>query len=247
MCGNFCLHVGLGFKLYSELMRIMWSVKIKDMPPAERPRERLLMFGGNKLSNTELLAILIRTGNKQESALDIAKRMLAETTVLELSKLSAQEIASRFEIGLTAGCIISAAFELARRLSEEMQYVPEQIHSASEAACVARRYIMENTKENFITIFLNGKNRILKAETTSVGISDMSIVDPKEIFSKALLLKATGIIIAHNHPSGETEPSEEDVRLTRRIKEGCLLLNLTLLDHIILGNGFTSLREKGLI
>ncbi|MEM3396121.1 MAG: DNA repair protein RadC [Thermoplasmata archaeon] len=225
----------------------MWSVKIKDMPPAERPRERLLMFGTNKLSNTELLAILIRTGNKQGSALDLAKKMLAETTVLELSKLSAQEIASRFGVGLTAGCIIAAAFELARRLSEEMQYVPEQIQSASEAARVARRYIVDDTKENFITIFLNGKNRIVKAETTSVGISNMSIVEPREIFSKALLLKATGVIIAHNHPSGETEPSEEDLKLTRRIKEGCLLLNLTLLDHIVLGNGFTSLREKGLI
>lgn len=225
----------------------MQSVRIKDLPPAERPRERLLMFGSNKLSNTELLAILIRIGNKQGSALDLAKGMLADTTVLELSKLSAQEIASRFGVGLTAGCIISAAFELARRLSEEMQYVPEQIQSASEAASVARRYIVDETKENFITIFLNGKNRILKAETTTVGIANMSIVDPKEIFSKAMLLKATGIIIAHNHPSGDTEPSEEDVKLTKRIKEGCLLLSLTLLDHIVLGNGYTSLREKGLV
>ncbi|MCX8173068.1 MAG: DNA repair protein RadC [Thermoplasmata archaeon] len=225
----------------------MWSVKIKDLPPAERPRERLLMFGANKLSNTELLAILIRTGNKQGSALDIARRVLAEITVLELSKLSAQEIAAKFGVGLTAGCILSAAFELARRLSEERNYVPEQIQSATEAACVARRYIVDETKENFITVFLNGKNRIVKAETTSVGISNMSIVEPREIFSKALLLRASGIIIAHNHPSGDTEPSEEDVKLTRRIKEGCLLLNLTLLDHIILGNGFTSLRDKGLV
>lgn len=225
----------------------MESIRIKDLPPSERPRERLLMYGTNKLSNTELLAVLIRTGNKTESALDIAKKMLAETTLLELAKLSAQEIASKFGIGLASSCTLCAAFEIAKRISEEREYVPEQVQSPADAARIARRYIVDESKENFITIYLNGKNRIVKAETTSVGISNMSIVEPREIFSKALLLKASGIIIAHNHPSGETEPSEEDIKLTRRIKEGCALLNLALLDHIVLGKGHTSLREKGLL
>ncbi|MGC8913869.1 MAG: RadC family protein [Thermoplasmata archaeon] len=225
----------------------MWSVKIKDLPPAERPRERLLMYGTHNLSNIELLAILVRTGNKYESVLDISKRILANTNLLELSKLSAQEISQRFGIGLTAACMLAATFELAKRISDESNYIPEQIQSARDAATIARRYIVEEAKENFITIFLNGKNRVIKAETTTIGISNMSIVEPREIFSKALLLRATGIIIAHNHPSGETEPSEEDIKLTRKIKEGCVLLDISLVDHIILGKGFTSLREKGLV
>ncbi|MGB9636634.1 MAG: RadC family protein, partial [Thermoplasmata archaeon] len=143
--------------------------------------------------------------------------------------------------------MLAATFELAKRISDESNYIPEQIQSARDAATIARRYIVEEAKENFITIFLNGKNRVIKAETTTIGISNMSIVEPREIFSKALLLRATGIIIAHNHPSGETEPSEEDIKLTKKIKEGCVLLDISLVDHIILGKGFTSLREKGLV
>jgi DNA repair protein RadC len=225
----------------------MWAVKIKDMPPSERPRERMLMFGASKLSNTELLAILLRTGNKHESALDTARRILASASILELTTLSPQEIAARFRIGYTAACILCAAFELSKRISQERGYVQEQIHGVEDAVAVARRYIVDETKENFITIYVNGKNRIIKAETTTLGIANMSIVDPREIFSKALLLRASGIIIAHNHPSGETVPSDEDIKLTKRMIDGCTLLNLNLLDHIVLGDGYTSMREKGFI
>ncbi|KMY54903.1 hypothetical protein AC623_13960 [Bacillus sp. FJAT-27231] len=220
---------------------------IRDVPVEDRPRERLIANGAASLSNHELLAIILRTGTKAESVLQIANRLLQTFEGLRLLKeASLEEITSIKGIGEAKAVQIMSALELGRRISQlkfEDRYV---IRSPEDGA----NYVMEEmrflTQEHFVCLYLNTKNQVLHKQTLFIGSLNASIVHPREVFKEAFRRSAASIICIHNHPSGDPGPSREDIDVTKRLAECGKILGIELLDHLIIGEKkFVSLKEKG--
>lgn len=223
------------------------SIKIKDVPKAERPRERLLKHGVTKLSNQELVAILLATGTRAESVMDLSNRVLMHFEGLKLlSEATIEELTAIKGIGIAKGVGILATLELGRRIQ---QYKPAEkyvIRSPEDGA----DYVMESMRslkqEHLVVLFLNTKNQIMHQQTIFIGSLNASIVHPREIFREAVKRSAASIICAHNHPSGDPTPSQEDIHVTRRLVEAGKIMGIELLDHLVIGNNtFVSLKEKG--
>ena len=221
--------------------------KIKDIPKSERPREKLLKHGPQFLNNSELLAILIGSGYKGKNVLQLAKDTLAKYQSKNLPKLSYQELVSQKGIGKVSACRILAAFELSIRLlldqDEDATYIqnPKDVHGLLKE-------ITKYQKEHFIGLYLNARNQLIHQEIISIGSLNANIVHPREVFEPAITKHAVSIIIVHNHPSGSTEPSEEDLQITKRLIESGKLLGIEIVDHLIIaGREFFSFKEKGLI
>ncbi|WP_243386158.1 RadC family protein [Bacillus kexueae] len=223
------------------------TLSIRDFPKDDRPRERMMNEGPESLSNHELLAILLRTGTKNESALHLANKLLKQFDGLRLLKdATVEEITSIQGIGQAKAVQIMAALELGRRIHQltyEERYV---IRSPKDAA----DYVMEEmrflTQEHFVCIYLNTKNQVLQKRTVFIGSLNASIVHPREVFKSALKRSAASLICVHNHPSGDPTPSREDIEVTRRLAECGKLIGIEMLDHIIIGeHKFVSLKEKG--
>jgi len=223
------------------------TLSIRDFPKDDRPRERMMNEGPESLSNHELLAILLRTGTKNESALHLASKLLKQFDGLRLLKdATVEEITSIQGIGQAKAVQIMAALELGRRIHQltyEERYV---IRSPKDAA----DYVMEEmrflTQEHFVCIYLNTKNQVLQKRTVFIGSLNASIVHPREVFKSALKRSAASLICVHNHPSGDPTPSREDIEVTRRLAECGKLIGIEMLDHIIIGeHKFVSLKEKG--
>ena len=221
---------------------------IRDLPLGERPRERLAACGAASLSHTELLAILLRIGVRGESALKQAERILVHFQGLRgLAGASVDEIASLPGVGKAKACLITAAVELGRRLSTTETAECPMIRSPRDAAELVMGRLRFLDREHFLAILLNARNQPLGVETISVGHLTASLVHPRELFKAAIQKSAAAVILAHNHPSGDTTPSQEDLMLTRRLREGGELLGIEILDHIVFGdNRYASLKEKGL-
>jgi DNA repair protein RadC len=225
------------------------SVMIRDLPLEERPREKLKTLGAASLSNAELLAILLRVGGRNESAVQMATRILARSGGLrKLPELSLEELQLNKGIGPDKAVMIKAALELGSRLATTPREESGSITSPRQAADLFMEDLRYKKKEYFKILLLNTKNMIISREEISVGSLSASIVHPREIFSIPLRKSAASVILFHNHPSGDPSPSQEDLDVTRRLVDAGNILGIAVRDHIIIGDGcFFSFREKGLI
>ena len=223
---------------------------IKEMAKDQRPRERLIRDGKQMLSTAELLAILIGTGSKERSALDLANSILAldERGVGYLMDLTVSELMEIDGVGEAKACRITAAFELAARLSGQRARDEVRIGSSDDVAKLFMEKMRYLKKEFFNVLLLDTKGDIIKEENVSVGDLATSIVHPRESFTGAVRNSAAAVIFVHNHPSGDPSPSGEDLEVTKRLAEAGKILGIRVLDHIIIGDGvFVSLHEQGYI
>lgn len=226
------------------------SYTIKDLPQDERPREKMLKYGPKALSNSELLAIIIRTGNKEKTAIEIAQSLLSidKRGLKFLAELSIEEFTSIKGIGKCKASQILAAFELAKRLSISNGGNKLKITSPRDVTSILMEEMRYLKKEFFKIVLLDTKNQVISIEDISVGSLNSSIVHPREVFNVAIKRSSASIILVHNHPSGDTTPSKEDLNVTKRLVECGNIIGITVLDHLIIGDGeFISLKEKNMV
>ncbi|QBK26395.1 RadC family protein [Ureibacillus thermophilus] len=227
---------------FSELM-------IRDIHIDDRPRERLIKQGPQSLSNVELIAILLRTGTKQESVLSLANRVLTYFEKLhELKYATLEEIMSIKGIGQAKAVQLLAAIELGRRLSQKQIDSRFAVRSPKDAASFLMPEMSSLQQEHFVALYLNTKNQVIHKQTIFIGSLNSSIVHPREIFKEAIKRSAASIICAHNHPSGNAAPSPEDIEVTKRLQEAGYIIGIELIDHLIIGDHqYFSLKEQGYI
>jgi DNA repair protein RadC len=227
-------------------------LKIKDLPVNERPYEKLERFGPEMLSNAELLAIIIRTGNRNETSVSLAQRVLKHdregsglsflhhTTVEQLRKING--------IGRVKAIQLKAVMELSKRIASFYDTNRIVLNATADVARVFMEEMRHLDREVFKTVMVNTKNQIIKQRNVSVGSLSASIVHPREVFSEALKIGCAAVIFVHNHPSGDPTPSVDDVDTTRRLVNAGDILGIKVLDHVIIGNGvYVSFKEKGLL
>nr|WP_102345406.1 DNA repair protein RadC [Bacillus sp. Marseille-P3661] len=225
------------------------SLMIRDFPKDETPRERLIADGPSSLSNQELLAILLRTGTKNESVLQLANRLIKHFDGLRMLKdATIEEITNIHGIGQVKALQIIASVELGRRMGR-LQYDDRYVIRSPEDAA---KYMMDEmrflSQEHFVCLYLNTKNQVIHKQSIFIGSLNASIVHPREVFKEALRRSSASIICLHNHPSGDATPSREDIEVTKRLVECGKLLGIEILDHLIIGEQkFISLKEKGYV
>ncbi|GAA4854313.1 DNA repair protein RadC [Paenibacillus vulneris] len=225
------------------------NMTLRDVPNEERPRERMMQYGAQALSNAELLAILLRTGTVQESAVHLAQRLLAQSGGLRsLVDMSLQQLTEIKGIGAAKGLQIQAGIELGRRLARSGMNEVVTVRSPEDVSGLLMEEMRYLQKEHFVCLFLNTKNHIIGQETLSMGSLNAAIVHPREVFRAAIKRSSASIICVHNHPSGDPTPSSEDVALTRRLMEAGEIIGIDVLDHIVIGDRrYVSLKEQGLM
>lgn len=222
---------------------------IKSIPKDERPQEKLLKYGANNLSNSELLAVILRTGSKEENVLKLCQRLLAQDNkgLKNIAEGTIEEFKIFKGISDAKAAQLMALSEISKRIST-LKLEKIKISSPGDAAAVMMEEMRYYKKEYFKIILLDTKNNVKKVSEISVGSLNSSIVHPREVFTEAVSNSASSIILVHNHPSGESEPSHEDIALTNRLDECGKILGIKVLDHIIIGDGiFYSFKEEGLI
>lgn len=225
------------------------GITIKELPSELRPRERLITNSPSYLSDSELLAILLKTGTKKKNALHLAESILMRFgDIVAVSTISPKQLLQINGIGYAKAAQISAAFELGRRISTRKVYKIGSIKCPEDVWELLGHSMRLLDKEFFKAIFLNTKHNILNICDISVGSLNASIVHPREVFKEAIKNNSNDIIIVHNHPSGNPSPSNEDIELTKRLIQAGNIIGIEVIDHIIIGaNGFVSLKEKGLL
>ncbi|MCF7668648.1 MAG: DNA repair protein RadC [Verrucomicrobia bacterium] len=229
------------------------SLLIKDMAADERPRERMTRLGAEALSNAELLAVLLRTGRRGVSAVQVANELLSRFKSLgQLSKASISELRKTGGIGRDKAIALKSAFTIAQRMAMEIHSIEPLLDSPEKVAGLLLSMNRAYTVECFQTVLLNTRKRLISVEKITQGIVDSSLVHPREVFRPAISANASTIILAHNHPSGDPTPSDADIQITRELIRAGRVLKIDVLDHIILGapteerpKGFVSLRELG--
>ncbi len=222
------------------------NLTIHDLPRVERPREKLIQYGPFKLSDSELLAVILRTGKKGENVLAMAKRVLGVLKLEEFKGVAFSELVRITGIGQVKACEIIACIEFGRRVFKDKKLDISQILSPQDVFNKLKD-IRDNKKEHFIVFFLDARNQEIKREIISVGTINSNLVHPREVFEPAVKHLAVQIIVAHNHPSGNLEPSEEDITVTKRLIEAGKILGIELIDHVIVSReSFQSLKEKGM-
>ncbi|PKR79123.1 hypothetical protein CEY16_05060 [Halalkalibacillus sediminis] len=223
------------------------TIFIKDVPKDDRPRERLIHVGPAALSNQELMAILIGSGTKGTSALSLANRVLAHFEGLSLFKdASITELTDIKGIGEAKAVSLLAALELSKRIHAFKVSDRYVIRSPEDGANFLMEEMRNLKQEHFVCLYLDTKNQVLHRQTIFIGSLNSSIVHPREVFKEAVKRSAASVVCAHNHPSGDPAPSNEDIQVTRRLFESGKVLGIELLDHIVIGDHkFISLKEKG--
>jgi len=220
-------------------------MKIKDLPKVDRPREKLEKYGPEKLSNSELLAILLRTGGKGLNVVELARKILGKFSGSGLTKANFKDLKNTFGLGAAKACEIVACFELSRRL---LQNKKSQIYLTPKDIWNELKDIRDNKKEHFVIFFLDARNQEIKREIISVGSLNANLVHPREVFEPAVRHLAAQVILAHNHPAGDLKPSEQDIEITKRLAKAGEILGIDIIDHIIVTkNSFFSFKEKNLI
>ncbi|MCK9339401.1 MAG: DNA repair protein RadC [Bacteroidales bacterium] len=217
---------------------------------SDRPREKYIAQGSQALSNTELIAILLRNGTKDQSAVDIAKRLLASTNnnINRLADLSVSELMKIKGIGQVKAITLHAAFEIGRRRRAEVVEVKKKINCSEDVLELMQTKIAELSHEEFWTIFVNNNSTFLDMKKIGEGGWTATIVDVRMIISRAIEKHATGIIICHNHPSGRLTPSDADICLTDQIQQATSLMNIQLIDHLIIHkDNYYSFYAEGLL
>jgi len=218
---------------------------IRGLHRVEMPRERLERLGPEALKDTELLAILLGTGYTGRNVLEVTGAILKKHPKEELVNLPFDDLTAMKGIGKAKAALLIAAFELSKRaLQQGISLRPVITRPGDAVSLVAD--LREKRKEYFIALYLNARNQLLHRETISIGTLSSSLVHPREVFQPGVTLSAAGIIMAHNHPSGDTTPSQEDLRLTDRMVKAGEIMGIEVLDHLIVGgDGFFSFKEKG--
>lgn len=224
-------------------------MKVKELQIQERPREKALKFGVTTLGNRELIAVVLRCGSRQHSALEVADDILCHFSSLgELGKASLQELMDIDGVKQVKAIELQAAFELGRRIEFDKIQQLDKIESPLDLVNWLSQLIGFETQEHFIVVFLNQKHQVLSYKTLFVGTLTNASVHPREIFKEAMRIGCAKIICAHNHPSGDPQESEADINITRSIQECGRIASIPLLDHIIVSrNSYTSFRQKRLI
>lgn len=222
-------------------------MRIKDISKENRPRERLEKNGVHVLSDAELLAIIFKTGNKEENAIVMSDRLITKYGLGKLNELSLKELQEIKGIGPAKSMQIKALFEFNKRYSLAKRD-GEPIKSARDVFEYASQRLITNQQEHFMILLLDSKNRIVKDEVISIGTLNASIIHPREVFKSAIRESANSIILVHNHPSGDPEPSAEDEQITEKLFEAGELLNIKVLDHVIVGKDkFWSFKERSVL
>lgn len=224
-------------------------MKIKDIDIQDRPREKMQKYGASSLSIEELLAILINTGTKEMSAIGVARKIIEKTNgVKGLSDITFPELCEIKGIGYAKATRIYAALELSKMVSKAKGISNFRLNSPESVADLFMEELRYLKKEIVKLLLLGTKGQIVGDVVLSEGSLNLSVVHPREVFKEAIIRSANSIILIHNHPSGDPNPSKEDIDITKKIKSSGEILGIQLLDHIIIGDGeYFSLREKGYI
>ncbi|HID0816505.1 DNA repair protein RadC [Clostridium botulinum] len=225
------------------------NFKIKDLPKNERPQERLIRYGAEVLSNSELLAVILRTGTKNQNIMMLASSLIKETGGLDqLFNQSIEELTKIKGIGVTKAVQILALSELSKRFKTYKSGNEYKISTPLDVSNLVMEDMKYLKQEKLKILILNTKNIVTYIRDVFIGTLNSSIVHPREIFCEAIKKNGASIIICHNHPSGDPTPSKEDINITLRLKECDKLIGIDLLDHIIIGeNKYVSMKEKGTI
>ena len=224
------------------------KIGIKSWAEEDRPREKLSAQGRRALTDAELIAILIGSGSRNESAVELSKRILHhyDNDLNKLGKASINELSNFKGIGEAKAISIIAALEIGRRRNDFETKTPDTILSSKDAYNIMRRLLVDLNHEEFWIILVGRSQKVLAKELISKGGLSATVVDPKVIFGMALQHQSTGIIMVHNHPSGSLKPSQEDLHLTKKLSEAGKLLDIKVLDHLIISdNGFYSFADEG--
>jgi DNA repair protein RadC len=228
-------------------------IRMKDMPLHERPRERLVANGAENLKTSELLAILLRTGSKGVSAIDLGERLIQRFDTLEkLARAPLAELQKVKGVGRDKAIALKSAFTLAQRMANELRQESAILDCPELIADLLREEARLQPVETFQVLLLNTRRRLIRIEKISQGTLDTILVHPREVFKLAIAANASAIVLVHNHPSGDPAPSEADIRVTRDLIRAGQLLKIDVLDHVILGvrtadrpKDYASLRELG--
>lgn len=222
---------------------------IKELPVDERPREKMLANGPAAMSNAELLAILLRTGTSRDSAVRLGEQLLVKHGGLTgLGALSPGEICKLKGVGIAKAVSVAAAVEIGKRMAAADRADKPVVRSPQDVADIMMPRLRYEKKEKFVVLLLSTKNHVLASPVISVGTLNASLVHPREVFREAITNNAASVILVHNHPSGDPAPSVEDIALTEKMAEAGCLLDISVRDHIIIGDGkYVSLKETGIL
>ncbi|MFZ5642289.1 MAG: RadC family protein [Bacillota bacterium] len=228
---------------------MLYHAKIKDMPADQRPRERLMREGAKALSDSELIAIILRTGNSEQSAVELATDVLSCFSGLKnLIQANIEELSAIKGIGPAKAVQLKAAIEIGKRIASVTDSSRPSIKGPEDAALIVMEDMRHLDREHFCALLLNTKHQVMARETISIGTLNSSMVHPRELFKAAIKRSAAAVILVHNHPSGDPTPSSEDRDITDRLKKAGDLIGIDVLDHIIIGDKkFISLKALGMI
>jgi DNA repair protein RadC len=229
------------------------SLRLKDQPVSERPRERLVEHGADALSHAELIAILLRTGLKGTNAVEIGKQLIQKFGTLQaLARASVDDLRSVKGIGRDKAVTLVAAFALARKMAEDLQRESPVLDNPEAIVQLLREQNLVKNVETLQVLLLNTRRRLIRVEPVTDGTIDTLLVHPREVFKAAIAANAAAVVLAHNHPSGDPTPSEADIKVTRDLIRAGQLLKIEVLDHVIIGRAtperpkdYASLRELG--
>ncbi len=226
-----------------------YSSAVRELPPEERPRERLARLGAEALSDAELLAVLFRTGTREEGAVALARRVVNHFGGLRgLSRASIEELTQIKGLGQVKAIEIKAALQLGMRLAGNRADARPKIKTAEDVSDLLMTHFKHCENEQFKTLLLNTKNEVLKIVDVASGGLDATLAQPRDVLRQAVREAAHAVIVCHNHPSGDPEPSRDDIALTKRLGEAAEILGVRLLDHVVFGDGrHVSLQERGLL
>ncbi len=237
----------LGGIMHKNVNKINKSLTIKHWKEDDRPREKMLLKGKSSLSDAELLAIVIGSGTREESALALSRRILLHhgNNLNALAKLSSTELRQFKGIGMAKAVSIITALEMGRRRNVELAQEKQKVNSSKDVFDIMQVILGDLSHEEFWILFLNNANKILDKTQLSIGGITATLVDVRLIFKKGIALGATSIVLCHNHPSGNLIPSNADIQLTEKIVKGGKMLDIKVLDHVIIaGQGYYSLADE---
>lgn len=223
------------------------TMMIREMACVDRPREKLMARGGGALTDEELLAALLGSGCGSGGVLEVARRLKESVGLEGLGGATPSQVQEVKGLGPARACQLAAAVELGRRMFQAPEESP-QLVTGPEAAFGLVRELGRKKREHFVALYLNARNALIKVETISIGSLNASLVHPREVFHPAVKELAANVILAHNHPSGDVTPSQEDIELTRRLVKAGEIMGIEILDHLVIGGRrFTSLKSRGLM